>query len=153
MKLKVGNIAPNFELPDQNGKVSKLSDFKGQKVLIYFYPRDFTPGCTTEACSLRDSFPNFKNLDTVVLGISKDSVESHNKFARKYSLPFTLLADVDHKVQETYGVWQGKKFLGKSYMGTVRTSFLIDEKGKIAKIYEKVKPPVHAGEVIGDLKI
>lgn len=151
--LKVGNTAPNFELPDQDGKARKLSEFLGRKVLIYFYPRDFTPGCTTEACSLRDSFPNFKNLNAVVLGISKDSIESHKKFAEKFSLPFTLLADVDHKVQEKYGVWQEKKFMGKTYMGTVRTSYLIDEKGKVAKIYEKVKPLAHSAEVLKDLKI
>lgn len=151
--LKPGDTAPDFELPDQNGKIRKLSEFKNKKILIYFYPRDFTPGCTTEACSLRDSFPNFKNLNTVVLGISKDTVESHKKFAEKFNLPFTLLADVDHKVQEIYGVWQEKKFLGKTYMGTVRTSFLIDGKGKIIKIYEKVKPPIHATEVLRDLKI
>ena len=153
MNLKIGDSAPNFELPNQNGEIVKLSNFQGQKVLIYFYPRDFTPGCTTEACSLRDSFPNFRNLNAVVLGISKDTVGSHKKFAQKFNLPFTLLADVDHKVQEKYDVWQEKKFLGKTYMGTVRTSFLIDEKGKIAKIYEKVKPPVHAAEVLKDLKI
>lgn len=152
MNLKVGDMAPNFELLDQNGKNNKLSDFIGNKVLIYFYPRDFTPGCTTEACSLRDSFPNFRNLKAVILGISKDSVESHRKFANKFNLPFTLLADADHKVMEKYGVWQEKKFIGKTYMGTVRSSFLIDEKGKIEKIYTKVKPPVHAQEVIEDLK-
>lgn len=150
--LKVGDRAPDFELPDQNGKIVKLSSLLGKKVLIYFYPRDFTPGCTTEACLLRDNFPNFRKLNAVVLGISKDSVESHKKFAAKFNLPFTLLADVDHKVQEKYGVWQEKKFLGKTYMGTVRTSFLIDEKGKIIKIYEKVKPPIHAVEVLEELK-
>lgn len=153
MNLKVGDSAPNFELPDQDGKIRKLTEFKNKKVLIYFYPRDFTPGCTTEACSLRDSFPNFRSLKAVILGISKDSVESHKKFVEKFNLPFTLLADVDHKVQEKYGVWQEKKFLGKTYMGTVRTSYLIDEKSKIAKIYEKVKPPIHAAEVLEDLKI
>lgn len=153
MKLKINDTAPDFELPDQDGKTIKLSNFKGQKVLIYFYPRDFTPGCTTEACSLRDSFLNFKNLNAVVLGISKDSVESHKKFVKKFNLPFTLLADVDHKVQQKYGVWQEKKFLGKTYMGTLRTSFLIGEKGKIAKIYQKVKPLAHAAEVLKDLKI
>lgn len=152
MKLKVGDIAPDFELPNQNGKVRKLSEFLGQKVLIYFYPRDFTPGCTTEACSLRDSFPNFRNLNAVILGISKDSVESHKKFVKKFNLPFTLFADINHKVQELYDAWQEKKFLGKTYMGTVRTSFLIDEKGKILKIYEKVKPLTHVAEVLKDLK-
>ena len=152
MNLKVGDNAPDFELRDQYGKTHKLSDYLGQKVLIYFYPRDFTPGCTTEACSLRDNFEEFRNSKAEVLGISIDSVESHNKFARKYNLPFTLLADVDHKVQDKYGVWQEKKFFGKKYMGTLRTSFLIDQRGKINKIYEKVRPPTHANQVLEDLK-
>lgn len=152
MNLKVGDSAPDFELPDQDGKIRKLTEFKNKKVLIYFYPRDFTPGCTTEACGLRDSFPDFRNLNSVVLGISKDSVESHKKFVQKFNLPFTLLADVDHKIQEKYGVWQQKKFMGKTYMGTVRSSFLTDEKGKIIKIYEKVKPPIHAKQVLEDLE-
>ena len=149
--LKVGDTAPDFELPSQNNKPIKLSSFLGQKVLIYFYPRDFTPGCTVEACSLRDSFPNFRNLKAVVLGISKDTVESHKKFVEKFNLPFTLLSDIDHKVQETFGVWQEKKFMGKTFTGTVRSSFLLNEKGKIVKIYKKVKPPVHAMEVLKDI--
>lgn len=152
MHLTVGDKAPNFQLPDQNGKIRSLSDNLGKKVLVYFYPRDFTQGCTTEACSLRDSFPNIKNLNAVILGISKDSIQSHKKFAQKFNLPFILLADIDHKVQEKYGVWQQKKFLGKTYMGTIRTSFLIDQNAKILKIYEKVKPQVHVYEVLDDLK-
>lgn len=152
MNLKVGSSAPDFELPDQDGKNRKLSDYLGQKVLIYFYPRDFTPGCTTEACSLRDSFPNFRSLKAEVLGISKDDVKSHKKFADKFNLPFTLLADVDHEVMEKYQVWQQKQFMGRTFMGTVRSSFLIDQKGKIEKIYAKVKPPTHAQEVLADLK-
>jgi peroxiredoxin Q/BCP len=149
MKLQIGQDAPEFELSDQNGKNHKLSDYFGKKVLLYFYPKDFTSGCTTEACSLRDSFPKFKGLE--VLGISTDSVASHKKFADKYKLPFTLLSDTEKKVVKLYGVYQPKKFLGKEFLGTMRTSFLIDEKGKIAKIYEGVKPAVHAAEVLADL--
>ncbi len=151
MKLNVGDKAPDIELPDQDGKLHKLSNYLGKKVLIYFYPKDFTSGCTTEACQIRDSFPNFKKLNVVVLAISTDSIESHKKFATKYNLPFTLLADAQKKVVNAYDVWQEKKFLGKSFMGTVRTSFLINEDGKIIKIYKKVKPQVHAEEVLKDL--
>ncbi len=147
---KVGDSAPDFKLPDQNGKVRTLKEFKGQSVLVYFYPKDFTSGCTTEACTIRDSFPNFKTQDLVVLGISADTVESHKKFADKYKLPFTLLADPDKKVINLYGVWQKKKFLGKEYMGIARSSFLLDKKGKIAKVYNKVKPPIHAAQVLKD---
>lgn len=150
MNLAIGDKAPNFELPDQHGLNQKLTSFLGKKVLIYFYPRDFTPGCTKEACSIRDAFSNFKKLNTEVLGISKDTVESHKKFADKYDLPFTLLADPDKKILEKYGVWQEKKFLGKSYMGIARTSFLIDEKGRIIKIYKKVNPLFHVQEVLND---
>lgn len=151
MNLKIGDKAPNFELPDQRSASQKLTDFLGKKVLIYFYPRDFTPGCTKEACSIRDAYSNFKKLDTEVLGISKDTIGSHKKFADKYDLPFTLLADPDKKVLEKYGVWQEKKFLGKSYMGIARMSFLIDEKGRIIKIYKKVNPLFHVQEVLNDL--
>ncbi len=151
MNLKVGDAAPDFELPDQDGTVHKLSDYRGQKVLIYFYPKDGTPGCTAEACQIRDSFPKFSGVNTRVLGISTDSVESHKKFAQKYSLPFTLLADTNKEVVKSYGVYKPKKFLGKEFLGTVRTSFLIGESGKIAKIYEKVKPAPHAEEVLRDL--
>ncbi|HSX18924.1 MAG TPA: thioredoxin-dependent thiol peroxidase [Candidatus Saccharimonadales bacterium] len=150
MMPKVGDSAPDFKLPDQNGKVRTLKEFKGQSVLVYFYPKDFTSGCTTEACTIRDSFPNFKTQDLVVLGISADTVESHKKFADKYKLPFTLLADPDKKVINLYGVWQKKKFLGKEYMGIARSSFLLDKKGKIAKVYNKVKPPIHAAQVLKD---
>lgn len=151
MNLKVGDKAPNFELPDQRGAFQKLTDFLGKKVLIYFYPRDFTPGCTKEACSIRDAFSNFKKLNTEVLGISKDTIENHKKFAEKYNLPFILLSDTSKKILEKYGVWQEKKFLGKSYMGIARTSFLIDEKRRIIKIYKKVNPLFHVREVLNDL--
>lgn len=152
MKLKIGQSAPNFTLPDQNGKDHKLSDYKGSWVLVYFYPKDDTPGCTKEACSIRDNFPKFKKSKAIVLGVSVDSVKSHAKFAEKYDLPFILLSDEDKKVVKKYGVWAKKKFMGKEYMGTVRTSFLIDPAGKIAKIYEKVNPETHAEEVLKDLQ-
>lgn len=152
MILKVSQKAPEFALPDQNGKVHKLSDYQGKWVLLYFYPKDDTPGCTKEACSLRDALPNFGQLEAVVLGVSVDSVASHKKFADKYKLPFMLLADSDKKVVNLYGVWGEKKFMGRAYHGTLRTSFLIDPHGKIVKIYENVKPPVHAQEVLEDLK-
>ena len=152
MKLKHGDRAPEFILSDQNGKKLKLSDFKGQWVLLYFYPRDNTPGCSKEACAFRDSFKEYEKIEAKVIGISTDSVESHGKFVKKYQLPFPLLADEDKKVVEQYGVWGMKKFIGKEHMGTIRTSFLIDPKGNIAKIYEKVKPADHAKEVLKDLR-
>lgn len=151
MKLKIGDMAPGFELPDEKGAIHKLSDYKGKWVLLYFYPKDDTPGCTKEACMIRDSYDDFKKIKAVVLGVSKDSPESHTKFIKKYALPFTLLADEDKETHTAYGTWGKKKFLGREYMGTLRTSFLISPAGKIAKIYEKVKPPVHAQEVLRDL--
>ena len=151
MDLKVGDTAPDFELPDQMGKMHKLSDYQGQKILVYFYPKDNTPGCTVEACQLRDSFPRFSGVNTQVLGISTDSVESHQKFAQKHELPFTLLSDVNKEVVKSYNVYKPKKIFGKEFLGTMRTSFLIDKNGKIAKIYEKVKPALHAEEVLRGL--
>lgn len=151
MDLKVGDSAPDFELPDQDGKIHKLSDYQGQKILVYFYPKDNTPGCTIEACQIRDDFPKFNSIKAEVLGISTDSVESHKKFSQKHSLPFTLLADANKEVVKAYGVYKPKKFLGKEFLGTQRNSFLIDGDGKIAKIYEKVKPALHAKEVLRDL--
>ncbi|HER43063.1 MAG TPA: thioredoxin-dependent thiol peroxidase [Candidatus Eisenbacteria bacterium] len=148
----VGAKAPAFGLPDQDGKNHRLGDYRGKWVLLYFYPKDNTSGCTKEACAIRDEFPRFGKLDAVVLGVSKDSVESHRKFADKHGLPFTLLSDADTSVQRAYGVWRKKKMAGREYMGTVRASFLIDPQGKIAKVYEKVKPAEHAAEVLRDLK-
>ncbi len=150
--LKEKDKAPDFNLQGDDGKDYKLSDFLGNDVLIYFYPKDDTPGCTTEACEIRDNYKDMKKLGLVVLGISPDNTKSHNKFKEKYKLPFTLLSDTDHKVCELYGVWAKKKFMGREYMGVVRSSFLIDSKGKIKKIYEEVKPKEHAKEVIGDIK-
>ena len=129
-----------------------LADYKGKWVLIYFYPKDDTPGCTKQACVIRDNLPDFKKLDCVILGISVDSVKSHNKFAKKYKLPFTILADDKKEVVKKYGVWQKKNFMGKSYMGTKRISYLIDPEGKIAKVYPEVKPDEHADEVLRDIE-
>ena len=151
MHLQVGQKAPEFTLSDQDGKEHKLSDFLGRWVLLYFYPKDDTPGCTTEACTIRDNFPHFEKSELIVLGVSVDSVKSHKKFAEKYHLPFTLLSDEEKKVVEAYGVWQKRKFMGREFMGTVRSSFLIDPEGKIAKIYEEVKPDKHAAEVLSDV--
>ena len=148
--LKVGSTAPAFDLPDQNGKRQKLSDYKDKWALLYFYPKDDTPGCTTEACSIRDSWAAFKKK-AAVFGVSTDSVQSHGKFATKYKLPFPLLADEAKTMVRDYGVWGKKKFMGREYMGINRMSFLVDPKGKIAKIYPKVKPDTHAEEVLSDL--
>ncbi|HEY4499777.1 MAG TPA: thioredoxin-dependent thiol peroxidase [Candidatus Paceibacterota bacterium] len=153
MKIKLNALAPDFSLSDQNTKTHTLSDYKGQWTLLYFYPKDDTPGCTKEACTIRDNFPEFKKLKIQVFGISVDSVKSHKKFSEKYKLPFTLLADENKEVVKKYGVWAKKKFMGREYMGTLRTSFLIGPKGKIAKIYENVKPEFHAEEVLKDITI
>jgi thioredoxin-dependent peroxiredoxin len=150
--LKIGNKAPEFSLPDQDGKMHSLKEYAGKKVLLYFYPKDDTPGCTTEACNFRDGYKEFKGLGLVILGVSADSVKSHQKFAEKFNLPFPLLSDESKELCEAYGVWQKKKFMGREYMGIARTSFLIDEKGNIEKIYEGVKPPVHAEEVKADMR-
>lgn len=151
MKLKEGDKAPDFTLPDQEGRAHKLSDYKGKWILVYFYPKDNTPGCTMEACALRDHIESIEKNGAVVLGISTDSIKSHEGFAKKYKLPFTILADDEKKVVNLYGVWGKKKFMGREYMGTSRTSFLISPKGKIAKVYEGVKPLSHPKEVIADL--
>lgn len=153
LKLKVSQKAPDFKLPDQDGKVHKLADHKGEWVLVYFYPKDDTPGCTKEACMIRDNFPEFKKLHVQVFGVSADSAAKHAKFAEKYKLPFTLLADEEKEMIKKYGVWAKKKFMGREYMGILRTSFLIDPTGKIAKIYENVQPPVHAEEVLQDISV
>jgi peroxiredoxin Q/BCP len=149
---KIGQKAPAIKLPDQAGVIQELKNYLGKWVLIYFYPKDDTPGCTTEACGLRDNFPKFKKLNAVVLGVSVDSAKKHEKFSNKYQLPFTLLADEQKEIVAKYGVWAEKSMYGKKYMGTLRTSFLVDPNGKIAKIYENVKPAIHADEVLADLK-
>ena len=152
MLPKVGIKAKNFTLPNQEGKLHTLKEYLGQWVVLYFYPKDDTPGCTVEACQFRDNFPKFKRSQTVVLGVSVDTVKKHAKFATKYELPFTLLSDEEKRVVELYGVWAKKKFMGREYMGILRTSFLIDPEGKIAKVYEDVKPSGHAEEVLRDIK-
>jgi len=152
MKIKVGAQAPSFSLPDEAGKMHTLAEYAGSYVLLYFYPKDDTPGCTKEACAIRDTHPQFGKLKAKVFGISADSVESHAKFKKKYTLPFSLLSDTEKKVINAYGVWGKKKFMGREYLGITRTSFLVDPKGKIAKIYESVKPDLHADEVLADLK-
>ena len=150
-EIKEGNKAPDFTALDQDGKKVKLSSFKGKKnIALYFYPKDMTPGCTTQACDFRDQQKNFKS--TVILGVSIDSQERHQKFIEKHDLPFTLLADVDKKVVQKYGVWQEKKLYGKTFMGIVRSTFIIDKTGTVRKIFVKVKVKNHIEEVLSAIK-
>lgn len=146
--LEKGTKAPDFTLFDKDGNEVSLSDFSGKKIVLYFYPKDNTPGCTRQACAFAESFEKFKELDAVVIGISKDSVSSHVKFAEKYSLPFVLLSDPEHKVIEAFGAWQEKKNYGKTYFGTVRSTFIIDKNGIIEKVMPKVKPDTNAAEIL-----
>jgi peroxiredoxin Q/BCP len=150
--LKENTIAPEFKLLNQDGKEICLGDFKGEKVLLYFYPKDDTPGCTKEACGFRDFRLELEAKGLKVVGISKDSVKSHKKFVEKYSLPFTLLSDESTETIKKYKAWGKKKMMGREYEGTLRISYLIDEKGKILKAYEKVDTEKHAGEVLKDLQ-
>lgn len=152
MPRTAGTPAPDFTLLDQDGVSHTLSTHKGTPVLLYFYPKDNTPGCTTQACGIRDAMPELSALNAIVFGISPDSVASHKKFADKFGLPFTLLADEGHAVAEKYGVWGRKKFMGREYDGVFRTSFLIDRDGTIAHVFEDVKPATHASEVIAYLR-
>jgi peroxiredoxin Q/BCP len=138
--LKAGDVAPDFALPSDTGDTVRLSDFRGQKVILYFYPKDDTSGCTTQACGFRDAYPQIEEKNAVVLGISPDGVASHQKFKTKHNLPFTLLVDEDHAVAEAYGVWGEKSMYGKKYMGIIRSHFVIDENGKIADAQVKVSP-------------
>jgi peroxiredoxin Q/BCP len=146
-QLKEGSKAPIFEGIDQNGKTVKLTDFTGKKVVLYFYPKDNTPGCTAEACNLRDNYDTLLNKGFAVVGVSPDNEKSHKGFAGKYSLPFSLIADTSKKIMNDYGVWGEKKMYGKSYMGVIRTTFLIDEKGIIEKIIEKVDTAGHTEQI------
>ena len=146
--LKIGDKAPEFTLTDRNGREVSLSDFAGKKVVLYFYPKDNTPGCTQQACAFAAAYSEFERKNAVVIGVSKDSVSSHEKFAEKYYLPFILLSDPELLAIQAYGVWQEKKLYGKTSMGVVRTTFLIDEQGEIIKIMPKVKPDTNAAEVL-----
>jgi peroxiredoxin Q/BCP len=148
MTIEVGQIAPDFNSKDQNGETITLSQFKGKKVVLYFYPRDSTPGCTAQACDLRDNYQTLLDQGYVILGISTDTEKKHQNFIAKYDLPFPLIADVDKVVHELYGTWQLKKFMGRESMGTVRTTFIIDENGKIADIISKVKTKEHAAQIL-----
>lgn len=145
--LKEGSKAPEFKLNDSEGKSVSLKDFRGKDVVLYFYPKDNTSGCTQEACDFRDAYPDFQKLDIAVLGISADSEKSHSGFASKYNLPFILLSDPEKNVIEKYGVWKEKSMYGKKYMGIERTTFLIDKEGKVAKIFPKVKVAGHVDEI------
>ena len=147
-----GKKAPDFKLNDQNEKTISLSDYKGKNVILYFYPKDDTSGCTAEACSFRDDFPKFKKVDAVILGVSPDSVESHKKFVKKYNLNFSLLADENKEVIKKYDVWKEKSLYGRKYMGVERTTYIIDPEGKIKKIFRKVKVDGHNKEVMEALK-
>jgi thioredoxin-dependent peroxiredoxin len=148
MLLNENATAPDFSLADETGKIHSLSDYKGKNILLYFYPKDDTPGCTTEACSFRDAYADYSKAGVVILGVSADSSASHAKFKEKYHLPFNLLADVDHAVCEKYGVWGRKKMMGKEYDGIFRTSYLIGVDGKIKKVFADVKPAGHSQEVL-----
>jgi peroxiredoxin Q/BCP len=151
MKLTEGSKAPDFQLKDGEGNLHKLSDYLGQTVIVYFYPKDDTPGCTKEACSFRDSYQDFKTAGVEVIGISPDSESSHLKFIDKYELPFTLLSDPDHAVCEAFGVWGLKKFMGREYEGVFRTTFVIGPDGTVKHVFEKVKPSEHSQEVLAEV--
>ncbi|MEZ4905080.1 MAG: thioredoxin-dependent thiol peroxidase [Spirosomataceae bacterium] len=148
MTLQIGDKAPNFEAKDQDGQAIKLSNFQGKKVILYFYPKDNTPACTAQACSLRDNYEALLAKGYIVLGVSVDDEKSHQKFIKKFDLPFPLIADTDHHVVETYGIWSEKKMYGRSYMGIVRTTFVIDEQGIIKEIISKVDTKNHANQIL-----
>lgn len=148
MSLSIGQTAPDFTSKDQDGNPVKLSDYRGKKVVLYFYPKDSTPGCTAQACNLRDNYQALTDAGYVVLGISPDSEKRHQNFINKNELPFTLISDEDKSVHELYGTWQLKKFMGREYMGTVRTTFIIDENGVIENIIEKVKTKEHTAQIL-----
>jgi peroxiredoxin Q/BCP len=152
MSILPGIQAPDFALPDEDDKIRHLSDFRGRVIVLYFYPKDDTPGCTTEACNFRDNYSAYVNADVVILGVSPDSAQSHDKFKKKFTLPFPLLADKEHKICQLYGVWGVKKFAGREFEGVLRTTILIDAKGKIIKIFKNVKPSEHSAEVLAEIK-
>jgi peroxiredoxin Q/BCP len=150
--VEEGKPAPDFELTSDSGESVKLSDLRGKPVVLYFYPKDDTPGCTTQACGIRDVYGELQQAGAVVLGVSPDDERSHVKFKEKYELPFTLLADTDHAVAEEYGVWGEKKYMGRTYMGVNRSTFVIDEAGNVKRVMHKVKPDTHADEVLETLR-
>jgi peroxiredoxin Q/BCP len=152
MAITSGIPAPDFSLQDDSGKTVRLSDFRGKTVLLYFYPKDDTPGCTQEACNFRDNYSAYEEAGVTILGISPDDTKSHEKFRSKYKLPFTLLADSDHKVAGEYGVWGPKKFMGRAYEGVLRTTFLVGPDSQILKVFENVKPAEHSAEVLAELE-
>lgn len=152
MFIETGQWASEFELPDEKGVTHHLSDYRGSYLLLYFYPKDDTPGCTTEACNFRDDYSHYDQNNVIILGVSPDSPESHAKFKKKYKLPFSLLADEDHQVCELYGVWGPKKNFGKEYDGVHRTTYLIDPDGKVKKVFKKVSPAKHSAEVLAAIK-
>lgn len=150
--LKEGQMAPDFSLMDENSQVRTMQEFRGEVVLLYFYPADDTPGCTKEACNFRDDYTAYQQAGVVILGVSPDSPKSHTKFKKKYDLPFTLLADEDNSLAEAYGVWGEKSLFGKKYMGILRTTFLVDRAGKIARVFEGVKVDGHSEEVLAAVR-
>jgi len=152
MPIQVGIFAPDFNLMDETGTERRLSDYRGQNIVLYFYPKDDTPGCTTEACNFRDDYSAYVESGVIILGVSPDSSKSHARFKKKFQLPFPLLADIDHKVSEAYEVWGQKKFMGREYMGILRTTFVVSAEGKILKVFENVKPSEHSLEVLEMLK-
>ena len=152
MALTSGKPAPDFSLQDESGKTVRLSDFRGRTILLYFYPKDDTPGCTKEACNFRDDYSAYEDAGVIILGISPDTTKSHAKFKTKYNLPFPLLADPEHQIAIAYGVWGRKKFMGKEYDGILRTTFLIGPDSAIIKVYENVKPAEHSVEVLAELE-
>lgn len=152
MPIQANQPAPEFSLPDENGQIHNLSDYRGKAVVVYFYPKDDTPGCTVEACNFRDDYHIYRENDIVILGISPDTSKSHAKFKDKFNLPFTLLADEGHKVAEAFGVWGPKKFMGKQYDGVYRTTFLIGPQGDILRVFENVKPDGHSAQVLEALQ-
>lgn len=153
MAISAGTPAPEFELPDDTGILRKLSDYRGRNVILYFYPKDDTPGCTREACNFRDDYSAYEKAGVAILGVSPDDVKSHAKFKKKFQIPFPLLADEGHKVCDLYGVWGPKKFMGREYEGVLRTTFLIDQDGRIARVFENVRPAEHSAELLSELGV
>ena len=153
IKLKIGDLAPDFNITDQNGKIHKIADYKGKKIILYFYPKDLTPGCTVESCDLRDNYETLKKDGFEVIGVSADDEKKHQKFIDKHKLPFNLLADTNKEVLNKYGVWGEKKFMGRTYNGIHRTTFIINENGVIIHVISKVKTKNHTQQILNELKL